>query len=214
MLLAELSRGVLTLFRDLDMQVATFRNATDLACPTGCAACCLLTRVEATALEFVPLAMHLSDAGIDRILALLKAPDCPPHCLFYATVGWPGHCRIYPWRPTVCRLFGFAGQLDRLGNPRLAACREMRAADPEAVNRAENLARGSGLMPLFREASIRLAGLDPALGRVWLPINQAIRDALLKVSLRRGYMPSPGLPENSVQAHGPLSTEFRDDPCV
>nr|WP_321466355.1 YkgJ family cysteine cluster protein [uncultured Desulfobulbus sp.] len=224
MFLNDLSAQVMGLFEELDARTAQFRTVSGLQCPTGCGACCLSHKVEATVLEFLPLAMSLlgSDAG-DQLLDRLSQPGLASHCVLYDSEGQEGHCSAYAHRGVVCRLFGFAGILDRHRMPQLAACKVMRAADPPMVARAEELiALEPTLLPLFTEAGVRLSAMDPGLGAKRLPINEALREALAKVEVMRLYTGTVNMVveepvrdallfEDGLEAHGPFPGEFGNE---
>ncbi|MDR0477303.1 MAG: YkgJ family cysteine cluster protein, partial [Desulfobulbaceae bacterium] len=153
---------VMAIYRDIDQAVAAFQKESGLACPRFCGRCCDSQKVEATAIECLPAALALSEAG-DGEATLAAIETMPPgdkRCLFYepqhqARQSWG--CTRYETRPLVCRMFGFAGNADRLGRPRLALCRVMKKAFP--LTEGDEYRLASGHMPLFHEASLRLAAL-------------------------------------------------------
>ncbi|MDD2463042.1 MAG: YkgJ family cysteine cluster protein [Desulfobulbus sp.] len=220
MFLHQLRIRVMALLQELDARTAQFRTVSGLQCPTGCGACCLSDKVEATVLELLPLAISLmgSEAG-DRLIERLSQPGLAAHCVLYDPAGLDGHCSAYAHRGVVCRLFAFAGNLDRDRVPQLAACKVMRLVSPEMVSRAEALiALEPSLLPIFSEAGIRLSAMDPGLGTRRLPINEALREAMAKVEVMRLYTgtinmvaeetPEETLFEDGLEAHGPFPGEF------
>ena len=223
MYLHQLNTQVTAFLQELDARTAQFRTVSGLQCPTGCGACCLSAKVEATVLELLPLAMSLvgSDGG-DRLVQRLSEPGLAAHCVLYDPEGREGHCGAYAHRGVVCRLFGFAGNHDRCQVPRLAACKVMRAVNPEMVARSEALIElEPSLLPIFSEAGIRLCAMDPGLGARRLPINDAIREALAKVEVMRLYTGTVNMVvdeprvaplfEDGLEAHGPFSGEFGNE---
>ncbi len=183
-MLLELAQAVQAIYADLDADVARFQEASGLTCPPGCGQCCLFARVEATVLEFLPLAFDLhqgrqAETLLDR---LDHAPD-QPCCLLYQAeriaLG-EGGCSQYGGRPLVCRLFGYAGNRDRQGVARLAVCRIMKALGGHGLDPASH---AIAAMPLFAEAGMRLAGLHPGYGTHPLPINRALAQALTMVGM-------------------------------
>jgi Fe-S-cluster containining protein len=186
--LAFLAAEVMAVYHDIDRAVAVFQRGTHLACPEFCGRCCDSGKVEATLLECLPLAFALFEAGLGEA-ALDEIENLPPgekRCFFYdgqpePRTSWA--CRRYETRPLICRMFGFAGNHDRLGKPRLALCRVMKSALSLGDGDAYRLAGDS--MPVFHEAALRLAALHPEYGVRMLPINLAFRQALLKVGALR-----------------------------
>jgi Fe-S-cluster containining protein len=185
-MLQELELQVLEVYELLDATVAAFAGRNGLSCPQGCGQCCLSEKVEVTILECLPLAFWLFRNGqAELILQRLAANGDDKPCVLYRAdltrAGLWG-CSQYDKRPVVCRLFGFAGNVDRQGIARLAICRVMKeAAGPgEFVVAADD---PSTPMPLFAEAGLRITALHPGLGTVRLPINDALHQALLKVGM-------------------------------
>lgn len=181
----DLAGQVTALYTRLDREVAAFAAASRLSCPQGCGACCLSETVEATVVEMLPLALELLRTGEgEKLLAELTADTRNRRCILYRqewTEQGRWGCSPYPHRPVVCRLFGFAGNLDRHGNPRLALCRVMKAAGVDG----ERLILDNWQSPMVRFATAGLAvrGIHPDLGREALPINEALRRAIEMVEL-------------------------------
>ena len=183
--------AVRALYRRLDRRIAAFRRAAGLACPPGCGECCLSPEVEATVLEMLPLALRLRrDGRLARTLAGLGSREPPRRCVFYSPDplgAFGGHCTVYPWRPLLCRLFGFASVADPESRPELAVCGRMRAADPGSARAAaEAVAAGRLKAPVMRDWSLAAYRLDPALGSGPQPINTALKQALERVGLEEG----------------------------
>lgn len=183
-MLRELAQAVQAIYADIDAAVARFQTHSGLVCPPGCGQCCLFGRVEATVLEFLPLAFGLhrlqqAEELLDRLLLASQGP----RCLLYQAdriARGEGGCSQYAGRPLVCRLFGFAGNRDRQGVARLALCRTMK----EQGNReATFLGQIDDGMPIFAEAGMRMTSLHPAYGTQRLPINKALAEALAVVGM-------------------------------
>lgn len=185
-MLQQLELDVLEVYRVLDMAVAEFASLTGLSCPEGCGHCCLSEKVEATVLECIPLAFELfRTLQAEFILKRLERNDNARQCVLYrpdmTDAGLWG-CTQYKYRTVVCRLFGFAGNRDREGIARLAMCRVMKEKSSTG-NSEIDLADPSAPLPLFVDSGLRITALHPGLGTVRMPINMALRDALLKVGL-------------------------------
>jgi len=180
----ELASQVLELYRDLDKAVAGFATRTGLFCPTGCGQCCSSEKVEATVLECLPLAFELfRTLQAELILKRLEKNGDEKRCILYrpdySEAGLWG-CTQYPYRAVVCRLFGFAGNPDREGKARLAMCRVMKQNNLQGATCLDD---PEAPMPLFVDAGMRITALHPGMGTRRMPINEALREALLKVGM-------------------------------
>lgn len=186
-MLQHLANDVIEIYRQLDDAVAAFAKRAGLSCPQGCGHCCLSENVEATVLECLPLACFLfRSAQADAVLQQLEDAGDNRRCVLYrpdfTRAGLWG-CSQYETRTVVCRLFGFAGNRDRDGVPRLAMCRVMKEDSAGAENPVILGDDPQVPMPLFGEAGLRITSLHPDLGTVRMPINAALRQALMKVGI-------------------------------
>jgi len=184
------------LYRRLDRRIASFRRSSGLGCPPGCGECCLSPEVEATVLEMLPLALDLRRRGLlESTLARLGPGEPPRRCLFYSPAplgAFGGLCSVYPWRPLLCRLFGFAAVAGPEGRPELAVCGRMRAAIPDQTRAAAAAVLAGRLRaPLMRDWSLAAYRLEPALGANPLPLNSALKQALERVGLERSLRGRP-----------------------
>jgi Fe-S-cluster containining protein len=110
-----------------------------------------------------------AEAVLERLDTAVRCPVFEDHG------GGKGRCLRYETRPTLCRLFGFAGVADKYGLVRLAVCR---------VQKERGLAVEETVRPpAFAEFGRRLAALAPEYGTELMPIREALRVALEKVLL-------------------------------
>lgn len=185
-----LAAGVRALHRRLDRRTRSFRRASGLACPAGCSYCCLSEEVEATVLEMLPLALRLRREGrLAGLLERLREEGTRSCALHSPQPLGPsgGRCTQYPWRPILCRLFGFASAAGPAGEAELAVCRRMRSPGAAVtLGAAEAVRAGSLAAPAMRAWSLAVYRLDPALGSRLLPVNEALREALERVGLEHG----------------------------
>lgn len=180
-MLQELESQVLEIYGEADRAVARYRQATGLSCSSGCLKCCNSEKVEATAAEMIPLAFHLFRTGQAELLMKRLEKEEARQCILFRpdlSTDTTGGCSQYSFRALVCRLFGYAGNPDRTGQPQLARCREMHPVPPE-----NQLRHHAGLMPLFTTFGIAITAIHPALGTRRQPINEALYTALAKVGL-------------------------------
>lgn len=183
----DVATQVMASYTQVDQEIAAFQAATQLRCPPGCGRCCQSPTVEATPLELLPLALELwqrgeAQAWLERITANDRG-----QCVFYQPdpiVPGNGRCQVYLWRPTVCRLFGFATTTDKTGTSHLVTCAHLKATAPQQVNQADAMvAAGGAEAPNFIRVAQEIAGLEPGVGHQRMPINQALRVAIEKVGL-------------------------------
>lgn len=182
-----IARDVAALYEKIDEGTSRFRSLTGIHCPVGCGTCCESTEVEATPLEFFPLALGLFHDGhegevLDR-LDNASGDACAFHRPDELCHG-KGRCSIYPWRPLTCRLFGYAAV--RLKNDRLemTICSLVGKLLPDARCLAASL-MDRGFDPLvFTDVASELRGIDWNLGSQLLPINDAAKEAIEVVGLR------------------------------
>lgn len=177
--LSHLHLKLLQLFSDTDNATQKFSSWSGLRCPEGCGSCCEKPVVHTSAIELIPLAQHLFSQGSAEEWYRRAKERGPGICVFYEPHGGgKGRCSVYPLRPLVCRLFGFAAVRDKYGTPQLAACVVHRQHQPEAVARAEAAVREGAPIPIFHEIALQAAQVDPGRASALIPINQALCEAI------------------------------------
>jgi len=176
---------VMALYADLDRQVATYQLESGLRCLPRCGRCCPVADIHCTVLEMLPLAeIILSQGTAERCLAAIALAAPTPGCVLYLTdppKDSPGHCGYYPWRPTVCRLFGFAAVRTREGTRDMAVCKRLKTVAPDAVAIARGQAHRA---PCISDVGTALYAIDPVTGSRLMPINEALQRAILRAGLR------------------------------
>ncbi|MDQ3536000.1 MAG: YkgJ family cysteine cluster protein [Bacteroidota bacterium] len=181
-----------SVFEALDQEISRFQQETGLGCISGCGACCKKPDIEATVLEFLPLAYHLFKTGkdIDVLEKLEKINNAPP-CTFFSTLlpsYQSGLCTIYLHRGLICRLFGFSATKDKEGRPVLATCKIIKTELSEKYKTAVQSIEEGGFVPIMNQYYMKLLAIDLDLGNRFYPINEAIRIAIEKVSLSCAYL--------------------------
>lgn len=178
-------------YREIDQETAALQAATGLQCPAGCGQCCENPEIETTVLEMLPIAAELWHQGEAekwlQQVAELKQTDT---CVFYQrdpNVPGNGRCSVYPWRPSICRLFGFATVTNKRGLPQLAACACHKKIVPEIVEKVQEAIAQGLSAPNFAEIATQITHLDPSLGQQQWPINQAFKLALEQIGLRLSW---------------------------
>lgn len=173
-----------TLNERLDNEIGEFKNETEMDCLPGCGECCLFPEIEATVLEFLPLAYHIyKDGKAAEYLSRDFSPDAP--CILFrkkrGAEDWG--CTLYPYRGMICRLFGFSATLSKEGKPVLATCKHIKKAWPGYQKAMEN----ASYIPILRNYYNDLRDINPRLGDSFYPINEAIKRALELVSFTLKY---------------------------
>ena len=173
-------RAVEKVFHDLDEKIGIFQNSTSLKCISGCGKCCFKADIEATILEFLPLAFHYYKSGkalrIYESISENKSPICN---LLSPVIADPmsGFCSEYRYRGLICRLFGFSARRNKLGFPELFTCKVIKDNQPiEYAAASVNIKDGLGI-PVVGDYYMKLRSIDPDLGGKTYPINEAILKA-------------------------------------
>ena len=138
-------------------------------------------------LEMIPSAFHLLRTNQAELLLerIQKQADSNQCILFRPDLSRHdgGGCALYPYRPLVCRLFGFAGNRDRQGQVKLARCRDMPPAIQAISSNSGGESMAEGDIPIFQAYGIAATVIHPDLGTRRMPINDALSQALAKVGL-------------------------------
>ena len=173
-------------FEELDEHIQRTTLKTGMKCSNLCNMCCSTKNIEASAIEFIPLASWLYENGmIDQFMIRLDKSDETGYCPLFLPDAWKegnGGCLHYAKRGLICRLFGFGYRLDRKGIAGLVTCKILKESDPEAISVARELGyKSPDSIPLFRNYAMQLFSIDSDLAIQQLPINQAIRLAIEKL---------------------------------
>jgi Fe-S-cluster containining protein len=192
MSIREIVSQVEDVFIELDLDIAKFQQETGLGCIRGCGECCKKPDIEATVLEFLPLAYHLYKADLDiEVLERLENNNSAPPCTFFSAIlpGFQsGLCTIYLHRGLICRLFGFSATRDKEGKPVLATCKIIKNQKSAEYNAAVRSIDEGGFVPVMNQYYMKLLAIDLEMGNKFYPINEAIKLAIEKVSLTCAYM--------------------------
>jgi uncharacterized protein len=190
-MLDNLIEQTLTCLNEIDRETTAFQTATGVQCPSGCGMCCENPEVESTPLEMLPIAVELARQGeLSQWLERVEAVEAKGVCVFYQSDSLTpdnGRCGIYAWRPSLCRLFGFAAISNKQGEPELATCKKHKEIMPVVVKQAQQAIANGLPVPQFANFTMRLGNLDSNLVRERLPINQALKVAIERVGLLMQY---------------------------
>jgi Fe-S-cluster containining protein len=172
-------------FEELDNHLKDTSLQSGLKCPDFCGMCCRKVDIEASPLEFMPLAAWLYKTGkVNDFLAKLDNPEHKWCACFDPEASAKGEwgCKYYEHRGLICRLFGFGYRLNRENHPVLVTCKIMKTTKAVAVTKAAELAAGNPEeMPVFSNYFMKLLAVDPDLAVPQMPINKAIRTAIEKL---------------------------------
>ena len=186
----KLLREVSRIYRGIDRKTDRLQRAASLFCPEKCGICCNTQNIETTLLETLPLAEAIFNRKEEELILQaieerLSRNDF--RCVLFGPSEKPlyGFCTYYPFRPLLCRLFGFAVRKNRHDGFDFCACRHLKESAPDSVKRAE-LSISMGLrIPVYQESFMRIAALNPSIGIQRRPINLAIKEALEYLYWRR-----------------------------
>lgn len=189
--LRELSRAVDAIHQEMADTFMGYQQRRTLFCRNGCGKCCLHPEIHATPLEMLPLAISLYDKGeAETVLAALESnTNETGRCRFYhmtSDANQQGFCSVYQYRPAICRMFGAAGYPDKYGQPGLSTCQPIKEDHPQALA-ATLISLKDESPPMIRDWKSRVTNLDYELGKEDMPINQAARQALVKVLMAAQY---------------------------
>lgn len=175
---------LLELYQELDFKIEKFKRETGLECLRGCGECCAIEsrRIEVSMVELIPLALHLWEVGkAEGYLKELNQMDKDEPCVFYRRSPpkkEEGCCSIYPWRPLICRLFGFSAFENKYGQPMAVLCSVLKKSRPEGVKEIDLKIQKGLEIPVNSYYAKRVALLYPVYGKERFPINEAIKKAI------------------------------------
>ena len=174
-------KAVEKIFRALGRDIEKFQRTTGFHCIEGCGVCCMKSGVEASPLEFLPLAYRLfQERRAMEVFEILSRDDVEDICIFFDRL-WdaskPGRCLEHPRRGLICRLFGFSGTVDRNGMSRFSTCRPLKELQPDGYLETNRRVVEGLPIPRGEYYYMMLKAVDPDLMRYY-PINTAIKKSL------------------------------------
>jgi Fe-S-cluster containining protein len=172
--------------RHLDRHMSAFKRRSGLECVNGCGLCCRNGELSATIIEFLPAAYHLYLKGQanDMLEQIDNKQDTI--CVFYNPALQSDYCTQYKQRGLICRLFGFSVRTDKHGTRSLVTCHPIKSA-MDSPPTSEVLETAPSLSSYY----MRLYGIDPSLAIRYLPVNQAIKEAIEEVMIHFKYRKRP-----------------------
>ncbi len=167
---------------------SSYQASMKLPCLEGCGQCCLNPEVDASTLEMIPIALKIFDDGkLEEWLTKLDGPT-QDHCLFYVRGNepWQGQCGIYQERPALCRMFGVGGYMNKEREVTLSICKYISQKYPAETLAAKEKAK-TEKAPVFAIWTSLVSNLGTPDLNQRLPINEALKRALHKISLLAQY---------------------------
>jgi uncharacterized protein len=179
MTLAEKVNSVEEVFQTLDHDLASFQTQSGLHCKSGCGKCCQKPDIDATVLEFLPMAYHAFKQNTSEELYEKASSQADGLCVMLDSTKSSGMCLDYKFRGMVCRVFGFTARINRLGLKDMITCRTIKTEQEENYSKA--ITGATEGIPLAQSYYRRLMNIDDDLGRIQYPINVAIKKAIEEV---------------------------------
>ncbi|MFY7706553.1 MAG: YkgJ family cysteine cluster protein [Flavobacteriales bacterium] len=172
-------RAVQRVYTKLDREISKVQLESGMHCLSGCGECCKKPDIEATPLEFLPLALKLYDDGkAESFLEELQNNTSSTCHVFrpYVT-NFGGLCNEYPYRGLICRLFGFTARRDKEGKPEIVTCKLIKTHQEKEYQQAIDNIKNGKRIPIMSEFYTRLSSIDPSLAQFY-PINKAMEVAV------------------------------------
>jgi Fe-S-cluster containining protein len=177
--LEEKAKSVEEVFKRLDAEISKFQSWSTLHCEYGCGKCCFKPDIEATALEFIPFALHLfKNKEAENWLTKLSESDSDVCLILHPHQSGTGLCSEYPYRGLICRLFGYSARTNKYGKRELVTCQIIKSGQAEKFEETENKIDEGMDVPVMNEFYMQLASIDFEMAREFYPINKAIRKAI------------------------------------
>ncbi|MDZ4822686.1 MAG: YkgJ family cysteine cluster protein [Flavobacteriales bacterium] len=171
--------SVKKLFASLDNEIAEFQKSSGLHCLSGCGECCKKPDIEATPLEFLPLALQFYDEGKaeDTLNHLNENDSTLCHVFRPHVTNFGGLCSEYPNRGLICRLFGYSARRNKEGQAELVTCKFIKQDQAKEFDRVCDDLKNGKQIPVMSDYYSRLSSIDPSLVE-FFPINTAMKKAL------------------------------------
>jgi len=165
---------VCSIFEEVDNKIINLKNKYKINCIESCGECCMKDNIEATVLEFLPAANFLLQNNNEDIIDhYYQQTEKLKYCIFFNPLNNNGKCNIYPHRGLICRLFGFAGRINKNNELEAITCAKLKYIFPKYNED----------VPIIHNYYLRLSTIDPQLFLPFLPINKAIQKSIEIVSL-------------------------------
>jgi uncharacterized protein len=170
-------------YRNLDKHLGSIAAKTGMNCPKNCSTCCDKKDIEASPIEYYPLAELLYQTGkADEFLERLDANEGNRYCILYSPdegLRKEGACEYYAYRGLICRMFGYGYRMNREMIPDLITCKTLKDSLPFAITKAKHLGKiAPDEMPIVSNYFMQLYSIEPDMAVKRFPVNDAIRAAI------------------------------------
>lgn len=187
-------KAVEKIFDSLEQEIKSLQSTSGLHCIAGCGKCCIKPEIEATPLEFIPFAYHLYlnghiEAHYDVLLTRKSAI-----CSIFVPVPnstVKGRCSEYQYRGLICRLFGYSAIRDKHNVASFITCAPLKDLEGDKVAKIRSDMNSGQSVPMMNDYYFKIRSIDPDLGTVLMPINQAILRAMEHVMGYYAYRKPP-----------------------
>lgn len=172
-------KAVQKVFAKLDKEIDAVQKSSGLHCLSGCGECCKKADIEATPLEFLPLALQLFDEGRAEIALIEIAEKKDSLCYVFRphVTNFGGLCSEYPNRGLICRLFGFTARRNKEGASELVTCKLIKQEQSVAFDALVAKLKDGKKIPVMSDYYSRISSIDHNLVSFY-PINEAMTKAI------------------------------------
>lgn len=174
--------SVNAVFNKLNKFINRVKEKTGLECIYNCVECCFKNNVEATILEFLPLAYDLYiNKKAEQTLEMIAHGTVNKPCVFLNTIASPTEkkgCSVYEKRGLICRLFGFSAMRNKSGDLIFLTCKIIKENFKSEFEKAQKLLKTSKTIPVMRDYYMMLYNVDLNLASKYYPINEAVKRAI------------------------------------
>ena len=172
-------------YERLDAHIDRLQQTSGLRCISGCGQCCKKPDIEASPVEFLPMALDWFDQDIhwDQYEQLQTKTE--PTCFVFRphVTSFGGLCDAYPNRGLICRLFGYSARLNKEEQKELVTCKILKDEMPHEVSRASEAGKE---LPVMIHYHSRMSSIDIQLNDR-MPINLAMQKAIETVAAYYAY---------------------------
>jgi Fe-S-cluster containining protein len=175
--LLEKVSAVEEVMRSLDEAVQTFQGWSGLGCKTGCGKCCTKADIEATVLEFLPLAVYLHSVNQAEVWLEKLSANPSEWCALLDPAATAGMCTNYKYRGLICRLFGYSARLNKHSSKELVTCQTIKSEQSDKYL-VVNALLADHPVPVTSQYYMQLHAIDFEMAREFFPVNEAIKRAL------------------------------------